>query len=441
MPHGKYGVATYYIIAPCEASSNLARYDGVHYGYRTDEAKMNAQLAEEAKQLQAAGKAAALEELDNPLVRMYRQSRAEGFGTEVKRRIMLGTYALSAGYYDAYYLKALKVRRLIRQDYDEAFKEVDLIAGPVTSTPAFKIGEKSDDPLAMYLVDLYTVSANLAGIGGISFPCGFSKSGLPIGLQLQAPPLEEERLLRAAHMFQTPPTGTPANRRCDMSDAYITIIGLEVHVQLLTKSKLFCGCSTKFGAPPNTQTCPVCIGMPGTLPVMNRDAFELGLKTAVALNCTIAPFTKWDRKNYYYPDLPKGYQISQYDLPFSPGRLSGNQRSQGTLRAKAHRHHPRAPGRRRRQEHARRSGRQSRQPHRSEPHRHAAVGDRQPARHALAAGGQGISHRVEAAADVPGRVRLQHAGGKPARRRQREPAHPDSPTVAWPKRRSWKSKT
>jgi len=201
MPHAKYGVATYYIIAPCEASSNLARYDGVHYGYRTDLAKMNARLAEESKQL--VGNKKALDDLDNPLVRMYRQSRAEGFGAEVKRRIMLGTYALSAGYYDAYYLKALKVRRLIRQDYDEAFKQVDLIAGPVTSTPAFKIGEKSDDPLAMYLVDLYTVSANLAGIGGIVFPCGFSKTGLPIGLQLQGPPLEEDRLLRAAHMFQT----------------------------------------------------------------------------------------------------------------------------------------------------------------------------------------------------------------------------------------------
>src|SRR5262245_28678365 len=203
MPHAKYGVATYYIIAPCEASSNLARYDGVHYGYRTDLTKMNARLAEEAKQVEATGNKKALDDLDNPLVRMYRQSRAEGFGAEVKRRIMLGTYALSAGYYDAYYLKALKVRRLIRQDYDEAFKQVDLIAGPVTSTPAFKIGEKSDDPLAVYLVDLYTVSANLAGVGGIAFPCGFSKTGLPIGLQLQGPPLEEEQLLRAAHMYQS----------------------------------------------------------------------------------------------------------------------------------------------------------------------------------------------------------------------------------------------
>ena len=133
---------------------------------------------------------------------MYRRSRAEGFGAEVKRRIMLGTYALSAGYYDAYYKKALQVRRLIRGDFDRAFAEVDLIVGPVTPTPAFKIGEKVDDPLAMYLFDLYTVSTNLAGIGGMSIPCGFSKAGLPIGLHLQAPPFEEERLLRGAYMFQ-----------------------------------------------------------------------------------------------------------------------------------------------------------------------------------------------------------------------------------------------
>jgi aspartyl-tRNA(Asn)/glutamyl-tRNA(Gln) amidotransferase subunit A len=201
MPHGKYGVATYYIIAPCEASSNLARYDGVHYGYRANEAQMHDELEAERKALVAAGRSA--DDVDNALVRLYRQSRAEGFGPEVKRRIMLGTYALSAGYYDAYYLKALKVRRLIRRDYDEAFREVDLIAGPVTATPAFKIGEKSDDPLAMYLVDLYTVSANLAGVGGIVFPCGASASGLPIGLQLQGPPLQEDLLLRAAHMFQS----------------------------------------------------------------------------------------------------------------------------------------------------------------------------------------------------------------------------------------------
>jgi aspartyl-tRNA(Asn)/glutamyl-tRNA(Gln) amidotransferase subunit A len=202
MPHAKYGVATYYIIAPCEASSNLARYDGVHYGYRTDEAALRDELERERKALLAAGQKTAADDLENALVRMYRRSRAEAFGPEVKRRLMLGTYALSAGYYDAYYLKALKARRLIRKDYDDAFEQVDLIAGPVMATPAYKIGEKADDPLAMYLDDLYTVNANLAGVGGIAFPCGHSKSGLPIGLQLQAPPFQEDRLLRAAHMFQ-----------------------------------------------------------------------------------------------------------------------------------------------------------------------------------------------------------------------------------------------
>lgn len=202
LPHSKYAIATYYIIAPSEASSNLARYDGAHYGYRTDEKEMVAELEAERKTLAAGGDDGRLDDLDAPLIRMYRKTRAEGFGPEVKRRIMLGTYALSAGYYDAYYLKALKVRRLIRNDYDEAFKGVDLIAGPVAPSAAYKIGEKTDDPLAMYLGDLYTVSANLAGVGGISIPCGFTSSGLPIGLQLQGPALDEERLLRAAHMFQ-----------------------------------------------------------------------------------------------------------------------------------------------------------------------------------------------------------------------------------------------
>jgi aspartyl-tRNA(Asn)/glutamyl-tRNA(Gln) amidotransferase subunit A len=202
LPHSRYAVATYYVIAPCEASSNLARYDGVHYGYRTEEKQMAADLQAQRSELEKAGQEAALKSLDNPLIRMYRRSRAEGFGAEVKRRIMLGTYALSAGYYDAYYLKALKVRRLIRQDFDRAFAEVDLIVGPVTPTPAFKIGEKIDDPLAMYLFDLYTVSTNLAGLPGMSIPCGLSSAGLPIGLHLQAPPFAEERLLRGAHMFQ-----------------------------------------------------------------------------------------------------------------------------------------------------------------------------------------------------------------------------------------------
>ena len=176
LPHSKYCVAVYYIVAPSEASSNLARYDGVHYGFRADEY--------------------------HDMVNMYETTRGQGFGDEVKRRMMLGAYALSSGYYDAYYLKALKVRRLIRQDFDAAFEQVDVIAAPVAPRPAFKLGELIDDPLAMYLQDLYTLSANLAGIPGISLPCGRSSEGLPIGLQLMAAPFEEERLLRAARMYE-----------------------------------------------------------------------------------------------------------------------------------------------------------------------------------------------------------------------------------------------
>jgi aspartyl-tRNA(Asn)/glutamyl-tRNA(Gln) amidotransferase subunit A len=150
----------------------------------------------------ACGDKAAAEAIESTLVRLYRRSRTEGFGADVKRRIMIGAYALSAGYYDAYYLKALKVRRLIRQDFDRAFGQVDLLLSPVTAAPAFKLGELVDDPLQMYLVDLYTVTANLAGIPALSLPCGTSKGGLPLGFQLLAPPLEEERLLRGARMYE-----------------------------------------------------------------------------------------------------------------------------------------------------------------------------------------------------------------------------------------------
>jgi aspartyl-tRNA(Asn)/glutamyl-tRNA(Gln) amidotransferase subunit A len=176
LPHSKFAVATYYLIATSEASSNLARYDGVHYGHRAEQF--------------------------GTLAEMYEASRAEGFGAEVKRRIMLGVFALSAGYADKYYTKALQVRRLIRGDFDQAFQQVDMIAGPATPTAAFKLGEKTSDPLSMYLSDIYTISANLAGIPGISIPCGFTTTGLPIGLQLQAAPFDEERLLRAARMYE-----------------------------------------------------------------------------------------------------------------------------------------------------------------------------------------------------------------------------------------------
>jgi len=175
LPNSPHAIATYYIVATAEASSNLARYDGVRYGHR-------------AKASQ--------------LLEMYEKTRAEGFGAEVKRRIMLGTYVLSAGYYDAYYLRAQKVRALIRRDFDQAFASVDAIVSPTSPSTAFKLGEKMDDPLAMYLSDVYTVPANLAGLPGISVPCGFDSKGLPVGLQLIGKPFDEETLLRIAHVAE-----------------------------------------------------------------------------------------------------------------------------------------------------------------------------------------------------------------------------------------------
>jgi aspartyl-tRNA(Asn)/glutamyl-tRNA(Gln) amidotransferase subunit A len=176
LPHTDYAVATYYILATSEASSNLARYDGIKYGFRAEGAK--------------------------DLLDLYMKSRSQGFGPEVKRRIMLGTYALSAGYYDAYYKKGQQVRTLIKRDFDEAFKSVDVIATPTAPTAAFKIGEKSADPLQMYLSDIFTISVNLAGIPGISLPCGFTKTNLPIGLQLLGKHFDENAILHAAFAYE-----------------------------------------------------------------------------------------------------------------------------------------------------------------------------------------------------------------------------------------------
>lgn len=177
LPHTPYTIAAYYIIATAEASSNLARYDGVRYGYRT----------EDFPDLEA----------------MYSRTRDEGFGDEVKRRIMLGTYALSAGYYDAYYLRALKVRTLIKSDFDQAFENVDCVVTPICPTAAFKIGEKIDNPLSMYLSDVYTVSINLAGLPAVCLPCGFSSSGLPIGMQIIGKAFDEPAILRVARAYES----------------------------------------------------------------------------------------------------------------------------------------------------------------------------------------------------------------------------------------------
>ncbi len=183
LPHTEYAVAAYYLVATAEASSNLGRYDGVRYGYRTPKSEH--------------------------LIDMYMKSRDEGFGPEVKRRIMLGTYALSAGYYDAYYLKALKVRTLIRRDFTQAFERCDVLVTPTSPTAAFRIGERTGDPLQIYLTDVFTSSANLAGVPGISVNCGFTATGLPIGLQILGKPFDEATILKAAHAYeQATPWGT-----------------------------------------------------------------------------------------------------------------------------------------------------------------------------------------------------------------------------------------
>jgi aspartyl-tRNA(Asn)/glutamyl-tRNA(Gln) amidotransferase subunit A len=175
LPHTKYALPTYYIIAPAEASSNLARYDGVRYGFRAE------------------GK---------DLTEMYENTRSKGFGAEVKRRIMIGTYVLSSGYYDAYYLKAQKVRNLIKMDFDNAYKEVDVILTPTTPTAAFRFGEKTDDPIAMYLNDIFTVTANLAGLPAISLPIKYNKDGLPLALQLIGKSFDEQTLLNTAYSIE-----------------------------------------------------------------------------------------------------------------------------------------------------------------------------------------------------------------------------------------------
>jgi len=185
LPHTEYAIADYYIIAPAEASSNLARYDAVRYGLRVPGA--------------------------GDLSEMYKLSRSAGFGDEVKRRIMIGTYALSSGYYEAYYGRAMRVRTLIKRDFENAFADVDVLLAPVSPTPAFRLGEKIQDPLAMYLSDVYTVTANLAGVPALSIPCGFSRAGLPVGLQVFANHLEESTLLRFAgcYMNAFPPATPP----------------------------------------------------------------------------------------------------------------------------------------------------------------------------------------------------------------------------------------
>ena len=321
LPHTKYGLTTYYIVAPAEASSNLARYDGVRFGLR---------------------------ESGEDLRDLYERTRAAGFGAEVRRRVLIGTYVLSAGYYDAYYLRAQKVRALILRDFTEVFARVDALVTPTAPSAAFAQGENMDDPIKMYLNDVFTVPANMAGVPGMSVPAGLDANGLPLGLQVIGKPFDEETVFavgaaleRAAGFDALPqiraggftrraslPTGIqsgrlPSARECDdMSYAiegstgtWEVVVGLEVHAQVISKAKLFSGAATDFGAPPNSQVSFVDAAFPGMLPVINRECVAQAVRTGLGLNAHINMVSRFDRKNYFYADLPAGYQISQYQHP------------------------------------------------------------------------------------------------------------------------------
>ena len=291
-----YGLPCYYLIAPAEASSNLARYDGVRYGGRVDA---------------------------DGYYEMVERTRDAGFGDEPKRRIMLGTYALSAGYYDAYYGQAQKVRTVIAREHAAAFEQFDVLVSPTSPTVAFPLGDKAADPLAMYASDLLTIPPAWPGLPGLNVPCGLSE-GLPVGLQLIGAQFAENTLFRAgpraragARLRPRPGAASvsAAARRPNAALAWEPVIGLEIHVQLKTRTKMFCRCANGFGGGENTQTCPVCLGFPGRCRSPNETALEWTIKLGLALDCEIASRAVFARKNYFYPDLPKGYQISQYDLP------------------------------------------------------------------------------------------------------------------------------
>src|SRR4029453_7708954 len=225
-----------------------------------------------------------------------------------------GTYALSAGYHDAYYGQAQKVRTLVRQDFEKAFARVDVLAAPTTPGVAFRHGEKAD-PLAMYMNDVYTIPARTSrpagGAGAVGLRRGPPADRLAADRSdaRRGDPAARRACLRAGHAVAR--TAPESGMSTTPATTYETVIGLEVHAQLATRSKMFCACPTTFGAPPNSQTCPICLGMPGTLPVINRQAVEFAVRTALALECRVNAGCRFARKHYYYPDMPKNFQISQ----------------------------------------------------------------------------------------------------------------------------------
>ena len=284
----------YYVLAPAEASTNLSRYDGVRFGHRCENPV----------------------DLDD----LYRRSRGEGFGPEVKRRILTGTYALSVGYYDAYYRQAQRVRRRILESFTEAFQSVDALFLPTTPTTAFKLGEKRNDPIALYEEDRFTIPANLAGLPALSLPVGLS-DGLPVGGQLLAPHFEEGRILRPGPRLSaghgSPPEAADGGRGRLMN--WDVVIGLEVHAQLQTASKLFSSAPNAAGATPNETASAVELGLPGTLPVPNAEAIRLALRFGAAIDAELATETIFARKNYFYLTSPRAIRSANWTPPSSAG--------------------------------------------------------------------------------------------------------------------------
>ena len=346
---------------------------------------------------------------------LYFKSRAEGFGPEVKRRIILGTYVLSSGYYDAYYLRAQKVRTLIRRDFLEAYKQVDAIVTPTSPTPAFRKGEKAANPLAMYLSDIYTIGVNLAGLPGISIPCGFTKGGLPIGLQVIGQPFKETELLAIAGAYEA---GADWRRRHPDAMNYEAVIGLEVHVQLKTRSKMFTRAAAGYGLPENTLTDPVVLALPGTLPVMNKEALDKIIKAGLLLGCEIAPRVQVGPKELLLSRLPEELP----DLPVRPAALQGGlgrdraarPRAQRHGRAQADRAHPHPPRGGRRQAQPRRGG----VARRLQPRGHAADGDRLRAGDPQRRRGVRLPDGAQDAHDLRRDLRLRHGEGAAALRRE-----------------------
>ena len=359
LPRTELSIPVYYIIAPAEASSNLSRFDGVRYGHRAE------RYAD--------------------LLDMYKKTRAEGFGAEVKRRIMIGTYVLSHGYYDAYYLQAQKLRRMIADDFQACFSQCDLIAGPVAPTVAWPIGEQGDDPVKAYLADIFTLPASLAGLPGMSLPAGFGEHGMPVGLQLignyfdEAAAAARGACLPARHRLAPARTGDAlVSRPPQLVRGYEVVIGIETHAQLSTQSKIFSGSSTRFGAEPNTQASPVDLALPGTLPVLNRGAVERAIRFGLAVGAQGRDAFDLRAQELLLSGPAQGLP----DQPVrDPGRAGRRDRLPGRRPAAAREPDARPPRGGRRQVAARRLRRPDR--HRPEPRRHAAAGDRHRARHAL----------------------------------------------------------